>query len=178
MNYDFETFCKDCRENLKADPGEAGHENVRRNVEKLLGDPDFCGNYLGDDAPPGIRTIYRDPEADFCVLVHIYETGKAGPPHDHGTSWAVYGQSVAYSDMTRWKRTNGGRGEGHAEVEPETTFRLEPGMAGKFEPEEIHSIKFPEGARFIRVTGTDLDSIPTLRFDLQSKTAKVGSRIK
>lgn len=178
MSYDLETFCKDCRENLKANPGEAGQEEVLRNVEKLTGDADFCATYLGDDAPPGIRTIYRDPEADFCVLVHIYETGKSGPPHDHGTSWAVYGQTAEYTDMTKWKRTDGGTGEGHAEVEAETTFRLEKGMAGKFGPGEIHSVKFPDGARFIRVTGTDLDSIPTLRFDVQSQTAAVGSRLK
>ena len=178
MSYDFETFCKDCREDLKASPGGAGHADVPRHLEKLLGDADFCATYLGDDAPPGIRTIYRDPEADFCVLVHIYETGKTGPPHDHGASWAVYGQSAEYTDMTKWKRTDGGTEEGHAEVEPTSTFRLEPGMAGKFGPGEIHSVKFPDGTRFVRVTGTDLDTIPTLRFDLQSQTATAGSRLK
>jgi predicted metal-dependent enzyme (double-stranded beta helix superfamily) len=178
MSYDLETFYRDCRESLKADPGKAGQESVQRNVEKLLDDPGFCAAHLGDDAQSGIRTLYRDPEADFCVLIHIYETGKTGPPHDHGASWAVYGQVAEFTDMTRWKRTDGGTGEGHAEVEPEMTFRLEPGMAGKFGSGEIHSVKFPDGARFIRVTGTDLDSILTLRFDLQSKIATAGSRLK
>ncbi len=61
MSYDLETFCKNCRKTLKADPGSAGHEEVRRNVEKLLADPGFCAAYLADGAQPGIRTVHRDP---------------------------------------------------------------------------------------------------------------------
>ncbi len=50
-------------------------------------------------------------------------------------------------------------------------------MAAKVEVGDIHSIKFPDGARFVRVTGTDLDVIPTLRFDPENQTATVGSRL-
>lgn len=177
MAYSLEEFCTDCREALKADPGEGGHEAVRRNLEKLLKAEAFVGAYCGPDADAGIRIVYRDEETDFNVLVHVYEKGKAGPPHDHGTSWGVYGQAVEYTDMTVWNRTDGGSGEGHAEIEPAQTFRLNPGMAAKVEVGDIHSIQFPDGARFVRVTGTDLDAIPTLRFDPENQTATVGSRL-
>ena len=63
-----------------------------------------------------------------------------------------------------------------SEAERET-FRLEPEMAGMFDIGDIHSIHFPNGARFIRVTGTDLDTIPTNRFDLSKKSVNVGSRL-
>ena len=63
-------------------------------------------------------------------------------------------------------------------VEEQETFRLSPGDAGKFEVGEIHSIHFPDGAQFVRVTGTDLDAIPTNRFDLNKKEVAVGSRLK
>src|SRR3546814_20251726 len=93
MNYSFKQFCADCRAALKEDASEAGHEKIRRNLEKLLADEAFLAAECGPEAEPGIRTLYKDDETGFNVLVHIYETGKSGPPHDHGTSWAGYGQA-------------------------------------------------------------------------------------
>jgi predicted metal-dependent enzyme (double-stranded beta helix superfamily) len=177
MAYTLDEFCTDCRVALKADPGEGGHEAIRQSLEKLLKDEEFVAANCGPDAAAGIRTVYRDPETDFNVLVHVYDKGKTGPPHDHGTSWGVYGQAVAYTDMTIWDRTDGGTGEGRAEIVPTQEIRLDPGMAAKVEIGDIHSIRFPDGARFVRVTGTDLDVIPTLRFDPENKTATTGSRL-
>jgi predicted metal-dependent enzyme (double-stranded beta helix superfamily) len=177
MSDSFDKFCADCRSALKADPGPAGHDGVRRNLEALLKDPDFLAAHCGPGAKPGIRTIYKDEETGFNVLVHIYEKGKSGPPHDHGASWAVYGQAVGWTDMTLWKRLDSGDDDARAELEKDRIFRLEPGMAGTFEIGQIHSIHFPDGAQFVRVTGTDLDAIPTKRFDPEKQTAAVGSRL-
>ena len=69
--------------------------------DRLLGEAEFLAAECGPDAEPGIRTIYRDAETGFNVLVHIYEKGKTGPPHDHGTSWAVYGQAGWPVDRAR-----------------------------------------------------------------------------
>ncbi len=178
MAYSLDQFTADCRAALKEDAGPAGHDQVRGNLEKLLADPDFVAAECGPDAEPGIRTLYRDDETDFNVLVHVYEAGKKGPPHDHGTSWACYGQVTEWTDMTVWERKDDGAREGFADVVEKDTFRLEPGMAGKFEVGQIHSIHFPDGARFVRVTGTDLDAIPTNRYDPDKKAVAVGSRLK
>lgn len=178
MGYSLDQFTEETRAALKADSGPAAHEKVRANLEKLLKDPDFIAAQCGPDAEPGIRTIYRDKDTGFNVLVHIYKEGKKGPPHDHGRSWAVYGQASEWTDMTLWERKDDGSKEGFADVEEKETFRLEPGMAGKFEIGQIHSIHFPDGAKFVRVTGTDLDAIPTNRFDPDRKAVAVGSRLK
>ena len=178
MGYSFDQFCADCRAALKADPGPGGHEAVRRHLEALLADRDFLAAECGPDARPGIRTIYRDRETGFNVLVHIYEAGKKGPPHDHGRSWAVYGQASEWTDMTLWKRRDDGSKDGFADLREDRTFRLKPGEAGKFEVGQIHSIHFPDGARFVRVTGTDLDAIPTNRYDLEKRTVNAGSRLQ
>ena len=178
MAYSFDRFCADCRTALKADPGPGGHEKVRQDLEKLLADRDFVAAECGPDAGPGIRTIYRDADTGFNVLVHIYEGGKKGPPHDHGRSWAVYGQAAEWTDMTLWKRKDDGSKAGFADLEEVRTFRLEPGDAGKFEVGQIHSIHFPDGAKFVRVTGTDLDAIPTNRFDPEKKAVNAGSRLQ
>jgi predicted metal-dependent enzyme (double-stranded beta helix superfamily) len=178
MGYAFDRFCADMRAALKADRGATGREQARLLLEKLLADADFVARECGPAAKPGIRTIYRDEETGFNVLVHVYADGKKGPPHDHGRSWAIYGQAAGWTDMTVWKRRDDGTKEGFADVEPVNGFRLEPGMAGRFEPGDIHSIHFPDGARFVRVTGTDLDAIPTSRFDPEKKAVAVGSRLK
>jgi hypothetical protein len=27
-----------------------------------------------------------------------------GGPHDHGNSWAIYGQALGWTEMTEWER--------------------------------------------------------------------------
>ena len=173
----FDRFCAEVREVLKSDPGPGGREKARKLLEKLLADKDFVARECGPDARPGIRTIHRDKETGFNVLVHVYADGKKGPPHDHGRSWAIYGQAAEWTDMTVWRRKDDGAKDGFADVEPVRSFRLAPGQAGTFEPGDIHSIHFPSGARFVRVTGTDLDAIPTNRFDPEKKAVAAGSRL-
>lgn len=177
MPYTLEEFCDDCRESVKTNPPEPAHEQIRQNLQRLLSDETFVAANCGPDAEPGIHTVYRDPETDFNVLVHVYEAGKTGPPHDHGTSWGVYGQAVLHTDMTMWERTDDGARDGHADIKARETIRLDPGMAAKVEVGDIHSIHFPDGARFVRVTGTDLDAIPTRCFDPEKNTVVLGNRL-
>lgn len=174
MSYTLEKFCEDVRTALETRPGPAGREQVRVLLERLLKDEAFVAGYCGADAEPGVRTIYRDAKTGFNVLVHIYAKGKTSPPHDHGKSWAVYGQAIGWTDMTLWKRRDDGLTEGYADLEMEGTYRIEPGMAGVFETGVIHSIHFLDGAKFVRVTGTDLDTIPTSRFDVAAKKVASG----
>ena len=75
--------------------------------------------------------------------------------------------------MTLYDRTDDGATEGHAELEETEKYRLDPGNAGYFDSHKIHSIHFPDGARFIRVTGTDLTQLTTKRFSLKDKTVTV-----
>ncbi len=161
--YGFEAFRADCRANVLQ--GAAGRERIRLDMERLLGEEAFVAEHFGPGAEPGIRPLYTDAETGYQVLVHVYAEGKQSPPHDHGVSWAVYGQAAGHTDMTVWRRVDDAAEAGRAEVEIVRRFRLDPRMAGTFEPGEIHSIEFPAGARFLRVTGVDLKTIATRRYD-------------
>jgi hypothetical protein len=90
---------------------------------------------------------------------------RTSPPHDHGESWAVYGQAAGHTDMTTWQAGDGN-------VEPIRTFRLEPGQAGLFDIGAIHSIEYAEGAKFVRVTGVDLSTVSRRVFDPESASVK------
>lgn len=170
MAYTLERFCEDCRTALDADDGDDGREAVRANLGRLLENEDFVAAHCGPDAERGVHRLYEDPELGFVVLAHIYEKGVESPPHDHGPSWAIYGQAVEHTDMTVWRETDRTPGGDEPIVEPAERYRLDPGMVGIFHPSDIHSIRFPDGARFVRVTGTDLDQVVQRRFNLKENT--------
>jgi len=171
MAYDLEQFIADCRAALARDPGPQGREEVRVRLERLLANPDFVRDYCGDDAPKGVKILYEDPQLGFQVLAHINEQPRVSPPHDHGESWAIYGQATKYTDMIEWDREVDRADPKKSELRPAKKYRLNPGEAGIYQDGKIHSIDYPAMARFIRVTGVDLDRIPRLRFDRETGEA-------
>ena len=160
----FAAFCGGCRAALIGDGGHPGREAVRRNLERLLADAGFVAERLLP-LPPGRHTLYEDPDLGFVVLAHVLDEALDSPPHDHGASWAVYGQVTRHTDVSEWSRVDGGRGLGSAELAPTRRYRLKPGQTALYDPGAIHSIALPADTRFMRVTGTDLDLIPRLMFD-------------
>jgi predicted metal-dependent enzyme (double-stranded beta helix superfamily) len=167
MAYDLDQFIADCRTALARDPGPAGREQVRQNLERLLANADFVRATCGEDVPRGLKLLYEDPALGFQVLAHVNDKARVSPPHDHGESWAIYGQATGYTDMIEWERADGDDAA-HATLTPRTSYRLMPGHAGIYQDGTIHSIDYPDGARFIRVTGTNLDQINRVRFDLKT----------
>lgn len=151
MSYSLDDFCEDTRAILKAHDDHEGRDQVRQKLERLLVDPNFCAEYVGPDHDAGVQQIYADPDLGFCVLAYNMAAPRTSPPHDHGNSWAVYGQASGYTDMTIWSAD-----EDEGSIEAVRTFRLDPGQAGLFDVREIHSIDYAEGAKFVRVTGVDL----------------------
>ena len=65
--------------------------------------------------------------------------------------------------MSEYKRLDGGNGAGEAKLEKVKSYRLEPGHAGVYDVGAIHAIDYPEGSRFVRVTGRDLDHVQRLK---------------
>ena len=168
MAYDLDQFIADCRAILARDPGPGGREDVRAHLERLLGNPEFIREHCSDDVPRGLKVLYEDAALGFQVLAHINDKARVSPPHDHGASWAIYGQATKHTDMIEWERVDNGADPAKAELKPVKKYRLLPGQAGIYQDGKIHSIDYPDYARFIRVTGTNLDNIHRVRFDLKS----------
>ncbi|HVZ54010.1 MAG TPA: hypothetical protein VG986_18720 [Pseudolabrys sp.] len=171
MAYELSQFVGDVRSALTNDPGPNGREKVRLLLETLLRDQDFVARYCAEDAPGKLHVLHEDPELGFQVLAHINDKARVSPPHDHGDSWAIYGQATRYTDVTEWNRTDDGANPAQATLAPRVTYRLEPGNAAIYQDGVIHSIDYPDKSRFVRVTGTNLDRIARVMFDL--KTGKV-----
>jgi len=165
MTYTLDLFIKDAQAALHQTSGPAGREKVRVLLEKLLANPAFVDEAVGPAVPIGTRKLYEDKELGFVVLAHCNPKPHKSPPHDHGSSWAVYGQAVKHTDMSEYRRVDGGNGAGDAKLEQVKAYRLEPGRAGVYDVGAIHAIDYPEGSRFVRVTGRDLDYVQRLKFD-------------
>ena len=102
------------------------------------------------------------------MLAHINDKARISPPHDHGASWAIYGQATKHTDMIEWEREDDGRIPNTPSSSPSKKYRLTPGKAGIYQNGAIHSIDYPDYARFVRVTGTNLDKINRIRIDLKT----------
>jgi predicted metal-dependent enzyme (double-stranded beta helix superfamily) len=167
MSYDLAQFVADCRSTLQADPGPAGRERIRQLLEHLLRERDFIDRHCSDSTPAGLHLLHEDAELGFQILAHINEKARVSPPHDHGHSWAIYGQAASYTDMTEFERVDDGTtGKSHLRVTAK--YRLNPGQAGIYQDGAIHSIDYPDKSRFVRVTGANLDRIIRSMYDLET----------
>jgi hypothetical protein len=168
MAYTLDQFVSECRSILQRDSGPPGREQIRLRLEQLLSDPAFVEKHCSDATPKGLHLLYEDKDLGFQVLAHINEKARVSPPHDHGASWAIYGQATKYTDMTEWEREDSGSDPKHAKLKPVKKYRLTPGHAGIYQDGKIHSIDYPDDSRFVRVTGTNLDRINRVAFDLKT----------
>lgn len=171
MTYTLDAFVKDAQAALKSSEGPTGREQVRVLLEKLLANRAFVDEAVGPNAPMGTRKLYEDRALGFVVLAHCNARPHKSPPHDHGSSWAVYGQAIKHTDMSEFRRLDEGKGAGEARLEKVKSYRLEPGHAGVYDVGAIHAIDYPEGSRFVRVTGRDLDYVQRLKFDMAAGRA-------
>ena len=163
-----ENFCADAHAILKGKPLADALPQVAERLSQLLLNPQFVTATFNDDMPPGKRALYHDPELDFYVLAHVQQGGKVGKPHSHGSSWAIYGNAKAVTDMTEWRRVNA-ESDDHYELVATSQYGLGPGQTRAYGPDVIHSTAHKEKAWVIRITGTDLDKLPRYHFRKQDK---------
>ena len=168
MAYSLDNFCEDTRLILSEGDDSDGRAKIKQKLEQLLTDQAFCEEYAGAENKTGMIQIFEDPKLHFCVLAYNMEKPRTSPPHDHGKSWAIYGQVAGYTDMTIWESEYGADN-----LSQTRSFRLEPGQAGLFDTRVVHSIDYPSGSKFIRVTGVDMSKEARRVFDPVSGAVKV-----
>jgi hypothetical protein len=159
MAYTLEQLSNDIRTALKADSGLGGKQAVCGLVSKALRDDDFITRHLNADQCKPRKVLYEDPELGFCVCGHVYEKPAHGSPHDHGSSWAIYGVAVGDTEMTDWRIVQPGSGEQPSLVVPEKTYVMKPGDSHLYDVGAVHSPKRDTLTKLIRIEGANLDRI-------------------
>ena len=159
MTYTLEQLSADIGKALKADPGIAGKQEVCKLVSKVLLDAEFVATHLTAEQCRPRKVLYEDPELGFCICGHVYETAAHGGPHDHGSSWAIYGLATGDTEMTDWRIVKKGEGNEPTLVEPANTYVLKPGDSHFYDVGVVHSPKRDGLTKLVRIEGTNLDHI-------------------
>lgn len=165
MSYTLDKFAADCHDALKADPGPAGREKVRQYVAKALKDKEFVATHLTDDLPQERNIIYEDPDLGFCICAHVYKDAKKGYPHDHGTTWAIYGQAIGETEMTDWKIVEPSKDDKPAKVALDKSYHLKPGDAHLYPVGAIHAPMRDGPTRLIRIEGVNTEHLTRTRIE-------------
>jgi hypothetical protein len=161
MGYALQELAADIHRALSGDPGPDGKAAVCRLVSRALNDGEFVAAHLKERPPGGDprEILYEDPELGFCICGHVYPGKAIGSPHDHGESWAIYGQATGVTEMTEWTIVDKGDAAKPSLVEPTRTYLMQPGDVQFYDIGVVHSPKREAPVRLIRVEGRNLDNV-------------------
>ncbi len=163
MAYTLEQFSAACRRILKAEPGPEGRQKICALLQDVLKDEEFVSTHLGDDVPER-KVLYEDPELGFCILAHVYKGPRESSPHDHGPSWAIYGQARGDTGMTDWEMVEPASEDKPGKVRQVKTYNLRPGMAHLYNEGDLHSPRRVGPTRLIRIEGKNMDKVRRLSY--------------
>src|SRR5947208_2873781 len=128
MGHTLEGFAASCHRILTERPDRAGREQVCALLREVLTGETFVTAHLTDDGPER-KILYEDPQLGFCILAHVYAGPKESAPHDHGPSWAIYGQARGETVMSDWSVVAPAAGDKPAKVTRARSYTLTPGAA-------------------------------------------------
>ena len=164
MQHTIDAFSAACRDILATDSGPAGRRKVCSLLEEILKDEEFVARYL-TDATPERQILYEDPQFGFCILAHVYHDAKSSPPHDHGPSWAIYGQARGDTDMTDWGRVSPASKSVPGQARRGASYTLKPGMAHLYDEGDLHSPSRAGPTRLIRIEGVNMETVRRFKYE-------------
>ena len=158
MSYTLDELANDIKSTLQADSSRSGKEKICEFVSRALLDKEFVAEHLktrkaGEKAR---AVLYEDPDLGFCICGHVHDGPAASPAHDHGSSWAIYGQAEGETRMSEWKIVE--RGDPIL-VEEVTAFTMKPGDAHFYDVGDVHAVDRTAPVKLIRIEGANLDHI-------------------
>ena len=163
MGHTLDAFAAACHQALSLDSGPEGRQNVCALLRDVLQDGAFVAQHLGDDVPER-KILYEDPELGFCILAHVYHGAKESQPHDHGPTWAIYGQARGETVMSDWTLVERATDTVPGTVRHARSYSLTPGMAHVYHESDLHSPRRDGPTRLIRIEGTNMDKVRRLAY--------------
>ena len=165
MTMTLETLARGCRELLLADASPAGREQVAALLGRALLDGEFVRALFAGGMPER-RILYEDPDLGFCILGHEYHDARQGGPHDHGPSWAIYGQAEGETAMTDFVVVQPSTAGMAGKVRPTRSYALRPGDAHLYNEGAIHAPGRGGPTRLVRIEGTNLEKVARGKYEV------------
>ncbi|MBG9388469.1 hypothetical protein [Caenimonas aquaedulcis] len=164
MTHTLPAFAAQVRGILLEDDTPAGREKVAALVREALADRSFIES-LFDEASPERKVVYEDPELGFCILAHRYTGAKNSPPHDHGPSWAIYGQADGETVMTDWELLEAATPDKPGKVRQVREYSLTPGVAHVYNEGDLHAPSRAGPTRLLRIEGTNMERVARMKYE-------------
>ena len=152
MGFTLQSFSADVQRILQSDAGRPGREKVRDLVQEALKDEKFISTYINDNTADR-QVIYEDPQLGFCVCAHVNREAREANPHDHGSSWAIYGQAFGETEMSDWEVIEAAAEGTPGKVKRGRVYTLKPGMAHIYNEGDVHSPKRVAATGLLRIEG-------------------------
>jgi predicted metal-dependent enzyme (double-stranded beta helix superfamily) len=120
-------------------------------------------------------TEFGHPEGGFLLMCGIQRPGQDNLPHDHGTTWVVYGVYQGAIEQTKWRWSYPATDRTAPELKPLESWVQGPGDIAFFLPGEIHHTRCVAADRavVIRLEGQKLAGMLRHRYDPQTNTAEL-----
>ncbi|HMA81100.1 MAG TPA: hypothetical protein VKR81_09430 [Candidatus Binatia bacterium] len=163
MGLTLDSFAADVHRVLKEDSSPAGRDKVRHLVEEALKDEKFIAEYVNDKTPDR-QIIYEDPELGFCVCAHVNRDAREANPHDHGSSWAIYGQAFGETEMSDWEVLEPAAEGKAGKVRRARVYTLKPGMAHIYNEGDVHSPKRVAATGLLRIEGKNTQKMKRMAY--------------
>jgi len=159
LSYSLKDLALDIKSTLQTHGIKKGSDTLCYYVKKALMDQNFVPKYLSDriDGQLEREILYEDREHGFCICGHVYDKEVKGFPHDHGPSWAIYGQAIGETEMTDWKIVK--KEQDTIFVKPDKVYLMKPGDVHFYDIGFVHSPMRKDAVRLLRIEGENLDNI-------------------
>jgi predicted metal-dependent enzyme (double-stranded beta helix superfamily) len=164
MRHTLESFAASCHEILAAQDNPAGRREVATLLAELLADPHFVDAQF-DAASPERKLLYEDAQLGFCILAHNYTGPKDSGPHDHGPSWAIYGQAAGETAMSDYALVKPPEGGAPGQVKKTRSYKLTPGAVHVYNEGDLHSPGRAGPTRLIRIEGTNMEKVRRAKYE-------------
>ena len=180
--YTMEAFVEDVKEIFRNEQDvHVQAKTVSERLKDLLEVPGWLEEKLelGEEGGFGRFSLYLDedsghPGNGWWLMASVQKPGQDNLPHDHGTTWVVYGVYKGSIRQRKWRWAFPGEGVDKAQIVESGSFIQKPGSVAYFMPGEIHdTLNVEEGRSLVvRLESQKLDRV--IRFEYNPETGAMN----
>lgn len=158
MSITLESLAAQCKRILAAGDTPDNRERAAAVLAQALRDEAFLDQQFAGRVPER-KIVYEDPDLGFCILVHEYPGARERGPHDHGPSWAIYGQATGETVMSEFETIEPASSGRPGRVREVRSYAMRPGDVHVYNEGAIHSPRQSGPTRLVRIEGCNLEKV-------------------